>query len=174
MYNAQFADAGSRSSFYIIDETRGFKEFESCEQAEYAHNVQKKLSQYNLAPKVYSEVGRIRIGKEKELSQWGFMTEIAEMLGCGGNDCGCGECDDVYEEKFPAIKRLHKKLEKIGINFADDHIGNIGYIRRRGRKVLVCIDTGEESIYDEDFSIGYDDYSGSCKCTYCQNHKGSY
>ena len=40
MYNAQFADAGSRSSFYVIDETRGFKEFESCEQAEYARNVQ--------------------------------------------------------------------------------------------------------------------------------------
>ena len=174
MYNAQFADAGSRSSFYIIDETRGFKEFESCEKAEYAHNVQKKLSQYNLAPKVYSEVGRIRIGKEKELSQWGFMTEIAEMLGCGGNDCGCGECDDVYEEMYPSIRRLHKKLDKIGLDFTDDHIGNIGYIRRRGRKVLVCIDTGEESIYDDEYARNYSDYENECNCTYCQNHKGSY
>jgi hypothetical protein len=174
MYNAQFADAGSRSTFFIIDETRGFKEFESYEQAEYARNVQMKLSEYNLAPKVYSEVGRIRIGKEKELSQWGFMTEIAEMLGCGGNDCACGECDDVYDAMYPSVRRLRNKLSKIGLDFADDHIGNIGYIRRRGRKVLVCIDTGEESIYDEEFSVGYDDYGDSCKCTYCQNHKGSY
>jgi len=176
MYNAQFADAGSRSTFFIIDEARGFKEFESKSQAEYAHKVQSKLAQYNLAPKVYSEVGRIRIGKEKELTQWGFMTEIAQMLGCGGNDCDCGECDDVYEEKYPAIMRLHKKLEKIGAYFGDDHMGIIGFVRRRGRNVLVCIDTGEESVRDEEFYVDYDDddeYAG-CNCTHCRNIRGSY
>jgi hypothetical protein len=170
MYNAQFADAGSRSSFYVIDETRGFKEFESCEQAEYARNVQMKLAEYNLAPKVYSEVGRIRIGEEKMWTQWGFMTEIAEMVGCGGNDCACGECDDVYEEMYPSIRRLHKKLEKVGVDFGDDHIGNVGYIRRRGRKVLVCIDTGEESVHDDEYAREYSDYEEDCSCSYCQNH----
>lgn len=171
MYNATYADSGSRSSFYIIDETRGFKEFESCEQAEYAHSVQMKLSEYNLAPKVYSEVGRIRIGKEKELSQWGFMTEIAEMIGCGGNDCSCGECDDLYESIYPSVRRLHKRLEKVGVNFADDHIGNVGYVRRRGRNVLVCIDTGEESVYDDEYANEYSDYESGCSCEYCQNHR---
>jgi hypothetical protein len=161
MYKAKFADSGSRSSFYVIDETRGFKEFEKKGQAEYARSVQMKLSEYNLAPKVYSEVGRICIGKEKMWTLWGFMTEIAEMIGCGGNGCVCGECDDVYEEMYPSIRRLHKKLEKVGVDFGDDHIGNIGYVRRRGRKVLVCIDTGEESTYDEDFFVGYDDYGSS-------------
>jgi len=171
MYNAQFADAGSRSTFFIIDETRGFKEFENKELAEYARNVQMKLAEYNLAPKVYSEVGRIRIGKEKEWSQWGFMTEIAEMIGCGGNDCACGECDDIYESMYPSIRRLHKKLEKVGVDFGDDHIGNIGYIRRRGRKVLVCIDTGEESVYDDEYARDYSDYDSGCSCEYCQNHR---
>jgi hypothetical protein len=171
MYNAQYADSGSRSSFYIIDETRGFKEFESCEQAEYARNVQMKLAEYNLAPKVYSEVGRIRIGETKEWSQWGFMTEIAEMIGCGGNDCACGECDDVYESMYPSIRRLHKKLEKVGVSFSDDHIGNVGYIRRRGRNVLVCIDTGEESVYDDEYASDYSDYESECSCSYCQNHR---
>ena len=174
MYNAQFADAGSRSVFFVIDDTRGFKEFESYEQAEYARNVQMKLAQYNLAPKVYSEIGRIRIGKEKELTQWGFMTEIAQMLGCGGNDCACGECDNLYEEKYPVIKRLHKKLEKIGVNFADDHIGNIGYVKRRGKWVLVCIDTGVESVYDDEYDTDYNDYeSDSCSCIHCQKLKES-
>lgn len=166
MYNAQFADAGSRSSFYIIDEERGFKEFESKEHAEYARNVQMKLAEYNLAPKVYSDVGRIRISNYEELSAWGFMTEIAQMLGCGGNECGCGECDDLYQEKYPAIRRLHKKLNKIGVDFGDDHIGNVGYVKRRGRWILVCIDTGEESVYDGEYSI-----SDSCDCTLCRKIK---
>lgn len=171
MYNAQYADAGSRSTFFVIDDTRGFKEFESYAQAEYARNVQMKLAQYNLAPKVYSEIGRIRIGKEKELTQWGFMTEIAQMLGCGGNDCACGECDDLYEEKYPVIKRLRKKLEKIGVDFADDHIGNVGYVKRRGKWVLVCIDTGEESVYDDEYGTDYSDYEGGCSCSHCKNYR---
>ena len=171
MYNAQFADAGSRSSFFIIDEERGFKEFENKSQADYARFVQMKLAEYNLAPKVYSEVGRIRIGENKEWSQWGFMTEIAQMLGCGGNECGCGECDDLYEEKYPSIRRLHKKLEKIGVDFADDHIGNVGYVKRRGKWILVCIDTGEESVYDNEYANDYSYYEEGCSCEYCQNHR---
>ena len=103
-------------------------------------------------------------------TQWGFMTEIAEMVGCGGNDCACGECDDVYEEMYPSIRRLHKKLEKVGVDFGDDHIGNVGYIRRRGRKVLVCIDTGEESVHDDEYAREYSDYEEDCSCSYCQNH----
>ncbi|NDA64506.1 MAG: hypothetical protein EBX50_21125, partial [Chitinophagia bacterium] len=126
---------------------------------------------YNLAPKVYSEIGRIRIGKEKELTQWGFITEIAQMLGCGGNDCSCGECDDLYEEMYPSVRRLRKKLDNIGVDFGDDHIGNIGYVRRRGRNVLVCIDTGEESVYDDEYARDYSDYESDCSCEYCQNHR---
>ena len=46
----KYDNCGSRSQFYIIDEQRGFKDFETKEDAEYAYCVQNILSRYNLAP----------------------------------------------------------------------------------------------------------------------------
>lgn len=171
MYNVSYADAGSRSQFYIIDNERGFKEFDSKDDAADARNTQLALAKYNLAPKVLSEVGRIRMPKDlqyanRKLSKWGFITERAEMIGCDGNECGCGECDEIYDSHLPKIERLTNKIEKIGYNFVDCHIGNVGYIRRRGRKVLVCIDTGNESVYDESF---YNEEE--CSCYQCQQYR---
>jgi hypothetical protein len=176
MYNVYYADAGSRASFYIIDEHRGFKEFESKRDAEYAQEVQFILSNNNAAPKVLSDVGRIVLPEhlrcdEKKFSGWGFITELAEMVGCGGNDCGCGECDDIYESIYPKVKRLHNKIERLGYHFADDHVGNIGYIKRRGRKVLVCIDTGRESIYDNNDDVDYSSDYNNCSCYQCQQYR---
>lgn len=173
MYKMEYADAGSKSSFYYIDHERGFKEFEYKDDAEYARNTQLALAKYNLAPKVLSEVGRIRLPEngnyDDKFSGWGFITETAEMLGCGGNDCGCGECDDLYERMLSRIGRLTAKIEDVGYSFVDNHIGNVGYIRRRGRKVLVCIDTGSESVFDETDS----DYGNEeeCSCYQCQKYR---
>ena len=61
MYNLSYADSGSKSAFYYIDEKRGFKEFEHKDDAEHARETQLTLARYNLAPKVLSEVGRIRL-----------------------------------------------------------------------------------------------------------------
>lgn len=173
MYNMQYADSGSRCSFYMIDDDRGFKEFEDKEDAEYARNTQLALAENNLAPKVLSVVGRIRLPEnghyDEQFSGWGYMTEIAEMIGCGGNDCDCGECDDIYENHLPKINRLTSKIEDIGYSFADNHIGNVGYIRRRGRKVLVCIDTGRESVFDETDSDYGDEEE--CDCYQCQQYR---
>lgn len=171
MYNVSYADAGSRSQFYTIDDKRGFKEFDSKDDAEDARKTQLALAEYNLAPKVLSEVGRIRLPKNlrytnRKLSRWGFITERAELVSCGGNDCDCGECEDVYDNMLPKIERLTAKIDKIGYSFVDNHIGNIGYVRRRGRKVLVCIDTGSESVYDESF---YDEEE--CSCYQCQQYR---
>lgn len=176
MYKAKYANSGSRSAFFIIDDGRGFKEFESHEDAAYARAVQEKLAVFNLAPNVLSEVGKIRIFG-KELSRWGFMTEIAEMIGCGGNECGCGECNDLCDRYQPKINRLVREVfNKTDCDFMDNHIGNVGLITRKGKKKLVCIDTGSESVYDADLEaeyIGsYDSYSdGCCSCTVC---RGSY
>ena len=173
MYNVSYADAGSRSQFYIIDDKRGFKEFEDKRDAEYAHETQFILSNNNAAPRVLSDVGRIVLPKnlrydDKKFSGWGFITELAEMVGCGGNDCACGECDDIYESILYKMKRLHNKIEKLGYSFGDDHVGNVGYVKRRGRKVLVCIDTGRESVFDD---AAYDDNDFGCSCSYCQNNR---
>lgn len=172
MYNVSYADAGSRSQFYIIDDKRGFKEFESKEDAEDARETQLALAEYNLAPKVLSEVGRIKMPKglqynNRKLSRWGFITERAELVSCGGNDCDCGECEDVYDSMLPKIDRLTAKIDKMGYSFVDNHIGNIGYVRRRGRQVLVCIDTGNESVMNEN---DYDNEE-ECSCYQCQQYR---
>lgn len=161
---------GSRSTFYVIDNERGFKDFESKEDAEYAHYVQSKLATYNLAPRVLSDIGKIRHRDSLELSGWGYITEIAEMIGCGGNDCCCGECDGdlpfIYKNK---IGKLIGKIEKLDMEFMDAHIGNVGYVKRNGKKVLVCIDCGQESVYDPDADDNpIEDY---CGCEMCKQRK---
>jgi len=175
MYNATYMDAGSRSQFFTIDNERGFKEFDTKSDAIRARKTQLALAAYNCAPKVLSEVGKIRMREnisydETGFSRWGFITELAEIIECGGNDCECGDCEDVYDNMYPKIKRLHKKIESLGYHFADDHIGNIGYVVRRGRNVLVCIDTGRESVYED--MAGDLDYDDHCSCTACRNMRG--
>ncbi len=149
MPKLQYANCGSRSDFYIIKEGVGFKTFDSKDGAEYAHHIQTMLSRYDFAPKVLSRVKRMRYNGS--LTGWGFETEVAEMIGCGGNDCGCGECDDLHDRYSNRIANLCDRIEnKTGLAFADNHIGNVGIIIRRGHRRLVCIDTGEESVRGED------------------------
>lgn len=168
-----YENCGSRSAFYVIDNKRGFKEFGDKDEAEYAHAVQSKLSTYDMAPNVLSQVGKIRMSNG-ELSYWGYITEIAEMIGCGGNECSCGECDEDYYYMYDdKIQDLTDNMLRIaGIEFMDNHIGNVGFIRRNRKKVLVCIDFGQESVYDEDTDMG-DDEEHECSCVVCQQQRGS-
>ena len=172
MYNATYVNEGSRSQFYQLDDKRGFKEFDDIDAAEYARTVQYRLAQYNLAPMVLSEVGRIRNPDKqsnRKFTGWGFITEIAEMIGCGGNECDCGECEEVYDRMYRKVNNLRAKISNTGYEFMDAHPGNVGYVKRKGKKVLVCIDTGAESVSDDDI---YDDDADedciSCNCSMCQ------
>jgi hypothetical protein len=163
-----YENCGSRAAFYILDGERGFKEFETEEDAQYAHYVQSKLSQYNLAPKVLSDIGKIRFRHDMVLSNWGYITEIAEVIGCGGNDCSCGECEDIFDNKTKSnqLTRLLNKIEDLGLEFMDAHVGNVGYVKRNGKKVLVCIDCGQESVYDPDVDDNY--LEDDCGCEQCK------
>ena len=109
----KYENEGSMSAFYVIDKKRGFKEFCGKYEAEYAHSVQSKLENYDMAPYVLSQVGKIR-KSNGELSDWGYITEIAEIIGCGGNSCSCGECDDdiqfMYDKKICKLALLVKVL----------------------------------------------------------------
>jgi hypothetical protein len=170
----KYENCGSRSAFYVIDNKRGFKEFDDKEDAVYAHTLQSKLSDYNMAPYVMSQVGKIR-HSNGDLSGWGYITEIAETIGCGGNECSCGECDEdtyyMYESQIVLLSR--KMMMEAGVEFIDSHIGNVGFIRRNRKKVLVCIDFGRESVYDED--VPYDDgEDDECDCLICQQRRGFY
>lgn len=160
---ADYRNRGCASSFYTMkgSRKRGFKTFHDKYSADIAHRHQSFLAKYDLAPKVYSEVGKIRT-HGKHLSNWGYVTEIAQTIGCGGNTCECGECDhEALEcEHEDMISNLVNDIEDVGYYFGDCHIGNVGYVKRNGRKVLVCIDTGDESLTETD---------GPCTCMVCRN-----
>ncbi len=171
-----YENSGSMSAFYFIDYKRGFKEFSDKYEAEYAHSVQSKLETYNMAPCVMSQVGKIR-KSNGELSDWGYITEIAETIGCGGNSCSCGECEDNLEFSYEnQISNLaYRMMKRAGVEFIDSQIGYVGFVRRKGRRVMVCIDFGTESVCDEGATDLYDDDDDydDCGCIICQQQRKS-
>ena len=165
------AGEGSRSSFYKLNQRgKGFKTFLDREDAEYAHDIQTKLSQIDLAPKVYSEVGRIRIGDK--LSSWGYITEVAKTITPHGTSCDCETCESIEDRYAEEISELQSDMEDAGYYFGDAHVGNVGYVKRDGYNILVCIDTGRESISLDEYGYGSEDV---CSCSACrQLRKGQY
>ena len=193
-YYGRFSDSGSRNSFYTVKSTRyGFKSFPTKELANFSHAVQSRLSDNDLSPKVYSPVGRIRIpswvtqsdGKGSlksietmELSDWGYLTEIAKPYYCSNDD----ECGDhcFYEgtcRNYNKVRSLIDKIEEHGLEYTDAHNGNLGWVTRKKKRVLVVIDIGRESIGDYDDSLYpyadiYDEYDGNgyehCSCSACR------
>jgi hypothetical protein len=188
-YYGEYMDGGSRNSFYAITGSEyGFKSFPSKELAEFAHAVQDNLSKYNLTPLVHSQVGRIRIpqydyvngAKTKTddiLSDWGYLTEVADPYECGDEEC-CGCAYDDNCKNFLRIKNVLIMASNLGIEYSDSHNGNLGIVVRKKKKFIVIIDLGRESIHDYDrslypdvYDIGDDEYEGwdsGCSCTACR------
>ena len=139
--------AGCASSFYKLKgkRDRGFKIFGCKEDAEIAHTHQSELSTYDLAPYVYSQVGRVR-KSDGSLTGWGFITEIAELICCPGNSCYCCDRESISYDYEQEISNLVDNMYEYGFSFGDDHPGNVGFVKRNGFAVMVCIDTGDESI----------------------------
>lgn len=191
-YVGNYSDSGSRNAFYTIKRSRyGFKTFPTKELAEFAHSVQNSLSTKDLAPRVYSPVGKIRVPnyfvkningnmesvEQMVLSDWGYMTEIAKTYYCpSGYECDdhCGYTDEC--ENYTKIKDLLFEIDKMGIEYTDCHNGNLGYVTRNKKRVLVVIDVGRESIGDYDDSLYpyadiydmYDEEYDHCSCSACR------
>lgn len=195
-YYGRFSDSGSRNSFYTIKSSKyGFKSFPSKNLANFSHAVQSRLSDNDLAPRVYSDVGKIRIEQqmwvgfqngehifrtENVLSDWGYLTEIAQPYYCPNDDEY--ECADhcYYEggcKNYNKIHDLVERIEECGIQYTDCHNGNLGWVIRKKKRVLVVIDIGRESIGDYDNSLYpyadvCDEYDGNgyehCSCTACR------
>ena len=179
-YIGLYDDAGSKNAFYIIKDKKigrkrvGFKEFENKQEAEFAHRVQKHLTQFDLAPMVYGDVGMIR-RHDGELTAYGYLTEVARpMKECHDENCD-GECFQSECSNGTTISELVYDLGEHGLEYNDAHKGNFGYVRRRGSWVPVAIDLGvesftewDESIYGEfDYDEDVDSY-GACGCLECQ------
>lgn len=153
---------GGYCAFYTINSSYGiaFKEFISKSRAEYARKVQVKLSKFDLAPKVVSNLCRLKYETlfPNQKSGWGYVTEVAKTIDKKGSI---------------SLKHIQKLVddiyEKTKLKFWDCHWQNLGYIIRSGKKKLVCIDTGKES-WD-----GYANYFGNPdpgpKCSYCLKYQ---
>lgn len=142
---------GCASAFYKLKgyKDRGFKTFSDKLSADIAHTNQVELSMYNLAPYVYSQVGRVRKG-DGSLTSWGYITEIAELICCPGNECWCCDREGLEDDYEYEIGNLTREMEEHGFSFGDNHAGNVGFVKRNGVDVMVCIDTGDESVVNDD------------------------
>lgn len=162
-YIGKYSDGGSQNSFYKVRGKKyGFKSFPNKSLATYAHDVQHDLSKTDLAPRVYSSVCRIRIPqycvdvktmKTKThyvLSDWGYLTEIAEPYHCTSGDYCDGDCaNDSGCVHYDSISNLLDDINEYGLAYIDAHEHNLGYVKRGKNKILVVIDLGAESVSDE-------------------------
>lgn len=147
-------DEGGSVQFYHLVESRylGFKEFYSKKQAQYAYNVQKKLSKLGLAPKVHGKVCKLKVQNWHEKSGWGFITQIVK---CGRKQLSRRKIQELVNNIY----------EKTGLKFWDCHDYNIGIFRNK----YVCIDTGKES-FDEDCNAWGMNNPGP-KCYECNKYE---
>jgi hypothetical protein len=142
---------GTFTTFYKLKQrkTIAFKDFAEKDDAIDAYNIQQTLAQYDLAPRVYGKVRKIDyidcVGKKRR-SNWGYVTEVAEVI----DDELYNDDPEYYDKVRCETEELSNEMEYVcGFGFYDCHMGNVGYVIRKGRKVLVCIDTGAESFNGE-------------------------
>lgn len=187
-YVGNYADGGSQNSFYKLKgRKQGFKSFPNKSLAIFAHKVQSTLSKSDLAPRVYSPICKIRVpnyfatsdGKggmktitQMVLSEWGYLTEIAEpYIACENEYCD-GDC--AYNdscENYDIIQGLMSDIEGHGLDYIDAHGHNLGYIKRGGLRLLVVIDVGAESVHaDDDYypNVCWDGSDIDCWCEKCR------
>lgn len=140
-------DEGGSVQFYHLVESKylGFKEFYNKRQAQYAYNVQKKLSKLGLAPKVRGKICRLKIQHWHEKSNWGFITQIVK---CGRKKLSRKKIQELVNAIY----------EKTGLRFWDCHDYNIGILRNK----YVCIDTGKESFDRECNAWGMENPGPKC------------
>jgi hypothetical protein len=154
---------GGSAEFYDIKEhkDRGFKQFRNKKFANAAYQKQKLLSQYGLAPKVYGKVCKLKIRHQSICidTNWGYVTEKAKIVD-----------ENIMKNKLKQIQFLVENIEKkTKLKFWDCHYWNIGYIKRKNKTKLVCIDTGSESFSSLSNAWGLS--SPGPKCDYCNKYQ---
>lgn len=162
-YSNWFEEGGYCQLYPIKDNpSLGFKEFLSKNKALKAHALQKKLSKFDLAPKVFSNISKLEMVDDQDqdftlVSDWGYVTELAKT-----------------QNKF-ALKDIQQLVgqiyKKTNLKFWDCHYHNLGWISRGHSKKLVCIDTGTESF--NGIANAWGNVDPGPKCSYCLKYKCS-
>lgn len=156
---------GGSAEFYLIkeDQNLGFKQFRNKKFATRAYEKQKLLSRYNLAPKIIGSICKLPIVIDscpnyKLNTNWGYITERAKILD-----------ENIMARRLEDIQKLVENIErKTKLKFWDCHYYNIGYIKRKNKSKLVCIDTGNESFSPLSNAWGLS--SPGPKCEYCNKY----
>ena len=146
-------DSGTNCDFLPIKDHPhlGFKNFKYKHIAEQYYGIQLKLSKFNLAPQLETEICKIPYYYDREFlnywlpsetaTNWGFITHKALLL------------DDNEQPTYKLQTLVDTIYDKTGMRFWDCHWNNIGYINK---DELVCIDTGEESFIELHNAWGYE------------------
>ena len=162
-------DSGSYCDFLPIrgEDHLGFKSFKTKNRALESLDNQLKLAEFNLAPRIATDLCKIPYSYDPQLlkhwnpeetvTSWGYVTEKAMLV----------DIDDTPYNKLQSL--VDNIRDKTGLKFWDCHWTNIGYIKRGRRKLLVCIDTGAESFTPYCNAWGYEEPGP--KCPYCDKYQ---
>lgn len=161
-YNGRFDEGGYCQFYRILGHSNlGFKEFPTKQKATKAYSIQKKLSKFDLAPKLYGKICKLEMVDLQDtclntISDWGYITEIASMR-------------LVKKRTLQEIQDLVDIIyEKTKLKFWDCHYYNMGLVRRQGKQKLVCIDTGQESF--DGWANAWGNSDPGPKCGYCKKY----
>ena len=138
---------GSYSFFIKINSKIGIKLFCEKEDRDIAYERQKLASKSNLAPRVFKKIDFnypiehcvSYVDDDDEFFSFGaaYITEVAKTLKHSNNYSERGQ-----RKILAKINETMDKLEKIDIEFFDDHFGNFGYVNKN----FVAIDFGPEGM----------------------------
>ena len=161
---SEWFDEGGYCQVYPIKNHKNlvFKEFRNKKRANEAHSVQKKLAKFDLAPKIFSKVCKLKFAAEEGIffdnnSDWGYVIEKASPV----------KHDDVTMENIQYLVEDIK--EKTGLKFWDCHWYNVGLVKRNKKNKVVCIDTGKESFTGDANAWGFS--SPGPRCCYCSKYQ---
>ena len=158
-------DEGGYCQVYPIKDKKDwvFKEFRNKKKAQESYNYHKKLAKFDLAPKIYSQVCKLKFAEDEDyhlfdVSDWGYITECAKT------------CEANSKISMRDIQNLVEQIhEKTGLKFWDCHWYNVGLVKRNKKNKVVCIDTGKESFDGQANAWGNN--SPGPKCDYCEEYR---
>lgn len=158
-----FDEGGSAEFYHILTHKNiGFKSFRNKNEANKARKRQKILSKFGLAPKVLSSICKLTVQLSDDdfcQTDWGYITEKARLVD-----------EEIMRKRLRDIQKLVEKIqEKTGLKFWDCHYYNVGYVKRKNKSKLVCIDTGSESFMRDSNAWGM--AQPGPKCNFCQKYQ---
>jgi len=163
--DSSWFDEGGYCQVYPIKDHKSlaFKEFRNKKKAKEAYVYQEKLARFDLAPKIYSKICKLKFAEDGDVhlntvSDWGYITECAKTYSANSK-ISMANIQYLVEEIY----------KKTGLKFWDCHWYNVGLVKRGRKNRVVCLDTGKESFDGNANAWGFADPGP--KCGYCNRYQ---